>query len=225
LLEGHFFRKASSMIAQPIRWFFLLAPMPACEVAGAQETRDFVVPESVPLPDDELSQITVSLLQRYPQLAGSPGVKSAGAYLGDGSDLATVIYYPHVERRGIREAVEAHCRRAEREAPWACDEVWSRRYLQLASQTFEVRLLAGIPAEAAFALIEASRRDLDNGAGDASTAIMITAHHEEPRQYFIGWGTPDGVLTLTMLAQLEHDGDPANPDAWHASIYEPSAQE
>jgi hypothetical protein len=215
------------MTTQLLPLFLVSASLLACAVAGAQDAPRPGIEQPAPLADDELRQIAVDLLQRYPELASSPGVKVAGAYFGGdgGTDGATVLYYPHTERRGIKAALEAHCRRPHLGTTWTCSDVRNRRYLQVASQSFEVRILAEISSEAALALIEASRRDLHASATDASTAIIITDHHGESGQYFIAWGTPDGVSKLTMLAALTHGGSPINPDDWHASIFEPPAQE
>ena len=215
------------MTAQLLRFLLIAASVVIGVMAGAQMPPGPSVDQAVPLSDDELQQITVDLLQQYPELGASPGVKVAGAYLGGPgrTDAASVLYYPHTEYRGIKEALQAYCRRTQPGASWACNDVEIRRYLQLASQDFEVRVLAGISAEAAFALIEAARRDLNGKATDVSTAIIITAQHDEPGSYFIGWGTPEGTLQLTMLAQLTHGGDPRNSADWHASIFEPPAQE
>jgi len=215
------------MTAQLFRFFLVPVSVLLWSAAGADEPPSPSVDQAVPLPDDDLRQITVSLLQRYPELASSPGVKVAGAYLGGPgrTDAATVLYYPHTEQRGIKEAFDVHCRRTQPSTTWACNDVAIRRYLQLASQAFEVRVLAGISAEAAFALVEAARRDLNASATDVSTAVIITEHHAEPRQYFVSWGTPEGALTLTMLAQLADGGNPRNPDDWHATLYEPPALE
>jgi hypothetical protein len=192
-------------------------------IAGADEPPDFIVPEAVTLPEDELRQITVSLLEHYPQLAGSPGAKSASAYLSSqgGTDSATVIYYPHTERRGVKVAFEAHCRRPFESKAWACDEVATRGYLQLASQQFEVRVLANISADAALALIEASRRDRQ-ATGTGSDTVVMISQHPDIVGYFVGWGNSQGMLSdVTMLAQLRAGGRPTNPDDWHASIFEP----
>ena len=215
------------MTSQRVRFLLAAALVLACSVAGADEPANPVVAEAVPLPEDELQQITLGMLQRYPELAGSPGVKSAGAYLRpDATGSATVIYYPHTERRGIKEAFQFHCRRTAPSTSWSCYEYSIRRYLQLASQEFEVRVLADISSDAAFALIEGSRRDLHAGASDVAelptTAIIVTSHHEEPDQYFVSWGTPEGYSTLTMLAKLAADGDPKDPDSWRATIFEPA---
>jgi hypothetical protein len=215
------------MTTQLLRLFLVASSVLVWSVAGADEPPGPAIAEAVPLPPDELRQITVSLLQGHPELAGSPGVKSAGAYLGGpgSTDAASVIYYPHTEHHGIKEAFQIHCRRTYPNVTWTCNEFAIRRYLQLASQDFEVRVVADISSDAAFALIEGARRDLDANATDVSsrptTAIIITAHHDEPGQYFLSWGTPQGSLTLTMLVQLADGGDPANPDDWRASIFEP----
>jgi hypothetical protein len=215
------------MTAQLLRSFLIPASVLVCSIAGAQQSPDPSVDQAVPLSSDELQQITVGLLQHYPELGGSPGVKVAGAYLGgpSGRDAASVLYFPHSEQRGIKEAFQAHCRRTPPSTNWVCNDVEIRRYLQVASQEFEVRVLAGISSEAAFALIDAARRDLTAAPTDASTAIIITAQHNEPGRYFIGFGTPEGALKLTMLAQLTHGGNPRNPDDWHASIFEPRSPE
>jgi hypothetical protein len=200
----------------------LLAPaFVLWSIAGADQPPDFVVPEAVPLPEDEVRQITVSLLEHYPQLAGSPGVKVASAYLSTpgGTDAATVIYYPHTERRGVKVAFQARCRRPSESEIWACDEVVTRGYLQLASQQFEVRVLANISADAAFAVIEASRRDRQGTDTGSDTVVMIS-DHPDIDGYFVGWGNSEGVLSdVTMLVQLHAAGRPTNPDDWHASLY------
>src|SRR5262245_4337932 len=149
------------MTAQLRRALLVPASLFLWSIAGADQPADFVVPEAVSLPEDEVRQITVSLLERYPQLAGSPGVKLASAYLSTpgGTDAATVIYYPHTERRGVKVAFQTSCRRPNESKTWTCDEVVTRGYLQLASQQFEVRVLANIAADAALAVIEAARRD------------------------------------------------------------------
>jgi hypothetical protein len=200
----------------------LTATVSLWSIAGADEPPDFVVPESVPLPADELRQITVGLLEQYPQLAASPGAKSASAYLSAPGrmDAATVIYYPHTERRGVKVAFQAHCRRPYETKTWACDEVVTRGYLQLASQQFEVRVLATISADAALALVEAARRDRLATDIGSDTVVMIT-EHPDIDGYFVNWGNADGALSNeTMLARLQAGGNPTNPDDWRATVFE-----
>jgi hypothetical protein len=205
------------------RYLCIAASVLACSVAGADDPIDLVIAEAVPLPEHELRQITVALTQRYPQLAGSPGVKASSLYSGGPSGPGTtvassIVYYPHTESRGIKEAFEALCRRTYPSSDWTCDEVRIRRYLQIESQRFEVRVLAGITAAVAVALIEGSRRELLAGATDRSavpaTAVLITEHHEQRGQYFVTWGTPEGESMLTMLAQLAAGGDPERSADW-----------
>ena len=209
------------MTAQLRRALLLPASLFLWSIAGADQPADFVVPEAVPLPEDEVRQITVSLLEQYPQLAGSPGAKSASAYLSapGRTDVATVIYYPHTERRGVKVAFQAHCRRPYESKAWTCNEVVTRGYLQLASQQFEVRVLATISADAALAVIEAARRDRQATDAGSDTVVMIS-DHPDIDGYFVVWGNSEGMLAdVTMLAQLRAGGHPTNPDDWHASIY------
>jgi hypothetical protein len=107
---------------------------------------------------------------------------------------------------------------------WTCEDVTIRRYLQLNSQDWEVRVRADISAEAAMALIEGSRRDLQASDRDASplpnTAIMIVPHTDG--DYRVTWGMPDGRATLTMRAHLNDGGDPEDSAHWHATIFKPA---
>jgi hypothetical protein len=110
--------------------------------AGAQEPLAPTFDELAPLPEDERQQITLSLLDRYPLLSASPGVKDAWSSPARPgvTEGTVVIYYPHSEHHGIKEAFEAHCGRTYPEPTWTCDHVEIRRYLQLTSQDWEVRV-------------------------------------------------------------------------------------
>jgi hypothetical protein len=209
------------MTAQLVRCLIIPASLLMCSLAGAQEQRSGW-DDAKPLPESEQQQITLSLIQRYPLLAASPGIKAASAPPADTPGVVgiSVIYWPHAERRGIKEAFEALCQREYPKTTWTCDNVIIRRYLQLTSQDWEVRVKGDISAEAAMALIDGSRRDLRAGAAGGSavpdTAILITPHTEGG--YRITWGVPDGRGTLTMLAHLADGGSPENPEDWHAAV-------
>ena len=90
-----------------------------------------------------------------------------------------------------------------------------------------MRVRGEISAEAALALIEASRRDLQAAATDRSdlpkTAVMVQAQKND--RYFVTWGTPEGIARVVMRGELALDGDPANPNDWRANIFEPRAPE
>jgi hypothetical protein len=209
------------MTAPLIRYPLVAASFLTCCAAADAQPAPGV---DEPLPESERQQITLSLIQRYPELAASPGVKAAAAPPPDTRGVVgiSVIYWPHAERRGIKEAFEALCQRTYPDTTWTCDEVRIRRYLQLESQDWEVRIRGDISAEAAMALIDGSRRDLQTSAADVSrlpdTAILITPH-PDGGGYFVAWGVPDGHSTLSMLARLAEGGDPNDPDDWHATIY------
>lgn len=210
------------MAAQLIRYPLVAASVLMC-YAVAADTQPAPGADE-PLPESERQQITLSLIQRYPELAASPGVKAAAAPPQDTRGVVgiSVIYYPHAERRGIKEAFEALCQRTYPNTTWTCDDVRIRRYLQLESQDWEVRITGDISAEAAMALIEGSRRDLQASAFNVSrlpdTAILITPH-PDGAGYFVAWGTPDGHSKLSMLASLAEGGDPTDPADWHATAY------
>jgi hypothetical protein len=215
--------QVQSMRSQLLRFFRGAAAVLVWSVAGA-DSADPGIEQEVPLTEAERLQITMSLLQQYPELASSPGVKAAGAYVGGPgpTDNASVIFYPHSDSHGIKEAFEAFCLREHASETWTCDEVTIRRYLSLPSQDFEVRVKGDISSEAAIALIEASRRDLQASATQVSdlpsTAIMILPLSDGG--YLIDWGTQEGYIKLNMRAELAAGGDPADSDAWHVRIVE-----
>jgi hypothetical protein len=217
------------MAAQLCRFSLALASLFVCSVAAPQEPLRSEFEEAVPLPADELRQITVSLLERYPQLAASPGVKVAAAPLGGpGKSVGTaVVFYPHSESLGIKEALVAYCGRTYPDKNWTCPAVEVRSYAQLPSQDFEVRVRGEISSAAALAAIEGSRRDLQavvtDGSDLPSTAIMVKA--QEDGRYFVTWGTPEGLSRVVMLARLTPGGDPTNSDDWQASIFTPPENE
>ncbi len=211
------------MTAHLLRSFLVSASLCLYSLAGAQQS---VPPDAddVPLPADEVRQITASLLERYPQLASSPGVKVAPAPDGEGlgtSVVTVVVFHPHAESRGVKEALVAYCGRTYPDKIWTCDNVELRRYAQLASQDYEVRVRGEISSDAALALIEASRRDLQAAATDRSalptTAVMVQAQKND--RYFVTWGTPEGIAKVVMRGELALDGDPTNPNDWRASIF------
>jgi hypothetical protein len=196
-------------------------------VAGA-DFPDRAVEQEVPLTEAERLQITLSLLEQHPELASSPGVKAAGAYLGGPgpTDGAYVVFYPHAESHGIKEAFQASCLRAHASQTWTCDDVTVRRYVTLPSQDFDVRVTGDISLESTLALIEASRRDMQASATEVSdlpsTAIIILPL--AGGGYLVDWGTKEGYTKLTMRAELVQGGDSADPDAWHARIFAFPAQ-
>lgn len=178
----------------------------------------------LPLPANEREQIRLGLIARHPELASSPGIKAAYAPAdrSKGRLMTNVIFYPHREVRGIKEAYQSSCEWDRQRTEWLCDNVQIRRYLKLATQEFEVRVKGDISSEGAFALIAASREQLSASLGkiphDASTATIILPGSDGG--YHITWGTPAGHGRVGMHATLRTDGDPANPDDWSTTILE-----
>ena len=199
----------------------LLAPrwVPAREAADAT----YSLGDSVPLDDSELRAITLQVLEKNPLLSSSPGIKSASAQRSVRStDIASIIYYPHTESAGVKQAFQVRCLRTMPNKLWTCSEVEIRRYLRLESQDFEVRVTGNFGTDVALALIEATRgtaqANATGGSGNPETAIMI---HPEGDGYMVAWGSPEGYLELLVKAELRDDGNPAKPDDWQASFWEP----
>lgn len=179
--------------------------------------------DTVPLDENDLQEITLQVLAANPLLSSSPGIKAASAQRSVRSmDIADVIYYPHAESSGIRQAFQVGCSRAESGESWACEPAEIRRYVQLESQAFEVRVKGSIDSAEALALIQTTRDALRAGLPDGSvvpqTAIMIFPWHDS---YLVTWGSAKGYQEITVQARLNDGGNPADPGDWHAGIYKP----
>lgn len=102
-----------------------------------------------------------------------------------------------------------------------CDEPELRRYLQLDSQKFEVRLTAAIGIETALALIQATRSTVQASATGTSvapeTAIMID---QDRNGYLVTWGSPEGYQKLSVRGHLRAGGNPAQPEDWQTRMFE-----
>ena len=180
---------------------------------------------SIPLSEDDLQNITLQVLEKNPLLASSPGIKYASADSAGRSDDAEIIYYPHAESAGMKEAFQVHCQREMPSELWTCNQARIRRYLQLESQDFEVRVRGEIGSEGVLALIKATRDTLQASVNDGSiipqTAIMVFQYNDS---YLVTWGSSEGYGELMMQARLRDGGNPANSEDWQASIFKPKDQ-
>ena len=197
----------------------------ASPLVSAAEAADgsYALGDAVPLGEADLRAITLQVLERNPLLASSPGIKFASAQRSVRStDIASIVYYPHAESAGIKQAFQVQCRRRPPDNPWTCGEVELRRYLQLESQDFEVRVTGEIGSDVAVALIHATRGKVQSSAaGDSvipETAIMILP---EGDSYLVTWGSPEGYQELIVEAHLRNGGSPTQPEDWETSIWEP----
>jgi len=207
------------MASQLLRLLLISATVLVWTAAEADSSGRASV-EVAPLADHERRQITLDLLDQYPELASSPGIKQAVAPVDrDGRIGIRVIFHPHAESHGIKEAYTASCAWEHLSHTWNCYAVEDRKYLTLPSQDFEVRVIGDIPADAAFAIIDASRRDLERILSEdpdrPDTATVIRRNKED---FGIAWATEDGATSLGMIVQLLEDGDPTISGDWHAYI-------
>src|SRR5262245_23488725 len=197
--------------------------------AMAATAEEFVPPEmrpdyKVPLTDEDLKAITLDLLQHFPMLASSPGIKYAEAHRlyyiernGPASKevAADVIFYPHAESAGIKYALQAYCQRGLAAGPWDCHTAEIRRYVKLDSQDFEVRVTGTLDLAGIQAVIAATRPlaagAITKGSGIADTAVGV---FEANGGYVVSWSTKDNMGGSAVEAHLLDGGDPANPDDW-----------
>ena len=138
--------------------------------ADSRSSDDHSETDNVPLSQEDLRGITAQVMAKHPLLSSSPGIKYAEATRIDrwSEDVADVIYYPHFESAGIKEAFQVGCTRKIPTTAWTCEDVRIRRYLALATQNYEVRVTGSISSDAAVALIEATRKVLPVRAADMS---------------------------------------------------------
>ena len=182
--------------------------------------------ENLELGDADLADITSQVIAQNPLLSSSPGIKYAGATRHRHSeDVAEVIYFPHFETAGIKQAFQVTCSRHVPEVSWKCDKARIRRYIALVSQEFEVRVTGPIGSVEAMALIEATRQalpipsGLEDGSATPATVIMILPYKGT---YLVTWGDEEGHAQLMMQAQLLESTDPTEPTGWQAKIYSSS---
>lgn len=178
----------------------------------------------VQLDERDLQLITMEVLKSQPLLSASPGIKAVDAFGGYSSDeskgpiletvMANVIFYPHEESRGVKQAFQAHCSRSASGNDWTCFEIEIRRYVRLDTQDFEVRVSANLDLASILALIEATRQPAAVLAAEASevadTASSIFGTSEG---YVVSWGH-DGDGRVGLMANLRAGGNPAEPSDW-----------
>jgi hypothetical protein len=198
---------------------------------GETSNTEYSSEDSVPLDENDLRMITLQVLEKHPLLSSSPGIKFAEAHhvftVTHGQPVASavqaqVIYYPHVESAGIKQAFQVVCQRTLPEHAWSCPHVEIRRYLRLETQDFEVRVKGDIGHDAALALIQATRGTAQAGTTDGSevpdTAIMVIP---TGNKYLVSWGTDDGLGGVLVEAWLREGGNPAKSEDWRSRILEP----
>lgn len=193
-------------------------------LAGSEVAREYTLGQSVPLDEEDLRNITAQVMRDHPILASAPGVKYASAQRSVRStDIATIIYFPHTETAGVRQAFQVRCDRALSDSQWRCANPEIRRYLRLEQQEFEVRITGPIPNDAALAVIQASRqlaRDRSPSGGPLyGTAIQVLPYGDG--SYLVAWGTPEGYAQLAIRARIRSGGNPARPEDWQLVIFEP----
>src|SRR5262245_33230529 len=124
------------------RYLAILAMLAArLAAAGEAPQADPALDTEIPLSDADLRAVTLQVLEQNPILASSPGIKAAFASRGpDTIQVANVIFYPHAETAGIKEAFQTVCRRESPDESWTCHPVRLRRYVKLENQDFELRV-------------------------------------------------------------------------------------
>lgn len=185
----------------------------------AQESQTSTVnrqPESVPLSQDDLRDITAQVMATQPILSSSPGIKLADAILIDEEDIALVIYYPHSEEAGVKKAFQVECSRVRPSKVWSCDDASIRRYVALDTQDYEVRLTGPIEFGAVMALIEASRRILplisDDGLAIPDTVRNISSFDDGGAS--IVWVNSESGSFVQIVGHLPEGGNPTQPGDW-----------
>lgn len=158
--------------------------------------------------------ITMLLLQQYPILSASPGIKLAHRYRHYPSgESARVLFYPHSESRGIKSAIQAGCARDTPQSPWSCPNTEERRYVKLDTQDFEVRVVGDIDLDGVIALTEATRPVMlaTRSSPTVHTLMVVLAAGDG---FVVGWGSEEARETVTFEARLRDGGNPASPADW-----------
>jgi hypothetical protein len=214
---------ASTVLALVISVLFAAPRADAAEVSEPE----YALGESVPLDDEDLKNITLQVMQKHPLVSSSSGIKHASAQRSVRStDIANILYFPHTERSGVKQAFQVRCVRQPPGKQWLCEDPEIRAYLKLDSQDFEVRVSVPVTIQEALALIEATRatvqRSRPMGTAIPRTAISISPADSSYSSYLVSWGNAEGQHELTIDARLRSGGDPTETDGWQTSVWEPS---
>lgn len=195
-----------------------LSATPAAAVEPGQ--KEIAPGEDMPLDDGDRRAITLEILKAHPLLSASPGIKYVEASRGfRSSDDATVIFHPHAETGGIKNAYEAQCERAVPGGAWSCPVVQIRRYIKLDSQDFEVRVKGNLNLEGVLAVIEATRElaqaSVLDGSGILDTATIVFPANGG---YVVSWRNKEWKGQSSVEAHLRNGGSPANPNDWQVQL-------
>jgi hypothetical protein len=208
---------------------FAISVLFAVSLTDAVEASEseYALGQAVPLHDEDLKSITLQVMQKQPLVSSSSGIKFASAQRSVRStDIANVLYFPHTERSGVKQAFLVRCVRQLPGKHWLCEDPEIRAYVKLESQDFEVRVSARITLAEALALIEATRATVQQsrstGAEIPRTAISITPADSSYSSYLVSWGNAEGQHELTIEARLRSSGDAAEAEGWQTSVWEPS---
>lgn len=180
--------------------------------------------DDLPLQDSDLQEITTQVLKSNPELASSPGIKYSGAERGvRGSDDAWVVFYPHADSVGVKEALQVVCSRSASDQPWVCEEPKIRRYYRIENQAFEFRVIDDIlGSEESIAVVEATRDNLPlhTNGGPTGPCVALTIMAAEVG-YLVSWRCKDiGKNTIiTMHATAISGVDITRPSNWQVSEY------
>ncbi len=184
--------------------------------ADSQSSDNHSETDNVPLDPEDLRDITAQVMAKHPLLSSSPGIKYAEANrTGESEDWVVVIYYPHSESAGIKDAFQVGCTRKIPNKAWTCEDATIRRYLTLDTQDFEVRVRGSISSDAAVALIEATRNELPVRAADIRdvpiTAMTLSSDGDSGT---VVWVNFEGRSHQLVRGQLAEGGDPTRPQDW-----------
>jgi hypothetical protein len=156
-------------------------------------------------------------------VSSSPGIKFSDAVRFDGSaDDAVVIFYPHLDSAGIKEAFQVECFRQLPKTTWTCNVPEIRRYLSLDSQDHEVRVTGPISGDAAVAFIEATRKILparvDANSDVPDTALKLSSYENTAH---VVWVNFEGRANQLIKGWVREGGDPAQSDNWIVELWKP----
>jgi hypothetical protein len=190
-------------------------------LAGSAVADEGGTADEVPLQASDLRAITAQVLAANPELASSPGIKFAEAYgSGRSEEVAFVIFYPHTDTGGIKQALQVGCSRAASHQSWSCEAAEIRRYLRVENQEFEVRVTGDIGSAEALAVVEATRAglplSLEDGPTDSCQAIML---RPAMLGYKLQWSCKGRDRAVFMHATAIAGADTAQASGWQVSEY------
>ena len=189
-----------------------------CVLPGAQQAAEISADEvplrpAIALPAEDIALIVASAVEHFPELAMSPGIRTADYLDPDSGDSVAAIFWPYERVGDIAYSLLVECRTVGGgQAGWICDQAEPRSYLSIAEQNAAVVIRGPIGREKAVALLEFAKLRLQDETFciDMNQSEFLTVDPPTPRRdaYRIVWADGASGVIVFQVKEMPQDADP-----------------